>query len=240
MMLSGSAPQSTGTNGPAARGLFRRIARATSSLPVPLSPWISTWLSLWRRLSMRAAQRAHLRRGADQLGQPGAPAQLVLELAIAAHQAPALERLAHRGAHPVDVVEGLGEVVEGAAPDAADRALDARVPRHHDHLDLGTLAPHAIEQIEPARCARERDRAARPRGRDPPGRAPPPPAPRRTRCGDHRRARMRRSERSSSGSSSTSNTSPGSSECAPPALRIGESHTGGRHGFPYRSRNRDA
>ena len=43
---------------------------------------------------------------------------------------------------------------------------------------------------------------------------------------------MRRSERSSSGSSSTSSTSPGSSESVPPALRIGESHTGGCHGSP--------
>ena len=83
MILSGSAPQSTGTNGPAARGLAAWIARATSSLPVPLSPRISTWLSLWRRPWMVRRQAPHAGRAADQLGQPGALAQLGLELAVA-------------------------------------------------------------------------------------------------------------------------------------------------------------
>ena len=52
MIDSGSAPQSTGTKLSAERGLAAWIARATISLPVPLSPWISTLLSLCRRLSI--------------------------------------------------------------------------------------------------------------------------------------------------------------------------------------------
>ncbi|HBL25899.1 MAG TPA: hypothetical protein DD490_03590 [Acidobacteria bacterium] len=39
---SGRAPQLIGTNGLSRRRLFRWMARAISSLPVPLSPWIST------------------------------------------------------------------------------------------------------------------------------------------------------------------------------------------------------
>ena len=40
-MLSGSAAQLTATNGLPARGLLSWMARATSSLPVPLSPTMS-------------------------------------------------------------------------------------------------------------------------------------------------------------------------------------------------------
>ncbi len=52
--VSASAAQLMATNGPAARRLLRWIARATSSLPVPLSPRISTveldgaTLAIWR------------------------------------------------------------------------------------------------------------------------------------------------------------------------------------------------
>ena len=44
--VSVSAPQLTLMNGPAARLLSRWIARATSSLPVPLSPQMNTVVSL--------------------------------------------------------------------------------------------------------------------------------------------------------------------------------------------------
>src|SRR6266403_802204 len=44
--VSGSAPQLIDTNGRPARLLRRWMVRATSSLPVPLSPWISTGLSV--------------------------------------------------------------------------------------------------------------------------------------------------------------------------------------------------
>ena len=42
---SGSAPQLTGTNARAERGPWRWMARATSSLPVPVSPVTSTGAS---------------------------------------------------------------------------------------------------------------------------------------------------------------------------------------------------
>ena len=65
------------------RGLEAWSARATSSLPVPLSPWISTVLSLWRRLaSVRWSVRI-ARRRAHQRGLRLARHQLALELVVA-------------------------------------------------------------------------------------------------------------------------------------------------------------
>ena len=43
---SAMAPQSTATKGPDARGDAVWMARATSSLPVPLSPWMRTVASV--------------------------------------------------------------------------------------------------------------------------------------------------------------------------------------------------
>jgi hypothetical protein len=113
---------------------------------------MSTWLSLCRRLSM-VRWRARIG-AADQLGGSALP-QLLLELTVAAHQSPALEGLPHGGPDAVDVVEGLGEIVERAAADATDRALDARVAGHHDDLDLGALALQPLEQVEAVRAAQE-------------------------------------------------------------------------------------
>jgi hypothetical protein len=55
----------------------------------------------------------------------------------------------------VDVVEGLRQVVERAAADAAHGALDAGVARDHDHLHLGPLALDALQQIEAARVPQQ-------------------------------------------------------------------------------------
>jgi hypothetical protein len=95
----------------------------------------------------RASEAAHGGRGPDELG--GVPvAELLLELAVATHEATTLDGLAHRGAHAVHVVEGLGEVVERAAAHAADGGVHAREPRHHHDLHLGTLALDALEHVE--------------------------------------------------------------------------------------------
>jgi hypothetical protein len=50
---SGMAAQFTATNGPVPRGERRWISRATSSLPVPVSPWSSTVTSVAATFSMR-------------------------------------------------------------------------------------------------------------------------------------------------------------------------------------------
>jgi hypothetical protein len=103
----------------------------------------------------RARQRAHLRRVSHELRGRRAHLQLLFELPVATDQAPALDRLAHRGPDAVHVVERLGQVVEGTAPDAAHGAFDAGVPGHHDHLHLGPLALPALQQLEPTGTTEE-------------------------------------------------------------------------------------
>ena len=91
------------------------IARATSSLPVPLSPATST-VDVGRRHARRpsctrrasAASCADDRLDARRLGA-SAP-----ERAVLLEQAAALERAPHRGGQLLHV-EGLGDVVVGAA-----------------------------------------------------------------------------------------------------------------------------
>src|SRR2546422_368639 len=67
MSVSGIAPQLTDTNGPLRRGLSSWNARATSSLPVPLSPVTRTVESL------SAALRIVLLCGAKHRGAPHLP-----------------------------------------------------------------------------------------------------------------------------------------------------------------------
>ena len=97
-----------------------------------------------------AVQRTHARRVPHQLDAGSARAELLFQLTVAAHQAPALDGLAHGGPHAVDVFEGLGQVVEGAAPHGPDGRLHAGVAGHHDDLHLGALALHARQQIHAA------------------------------------------------------------------------------------------
>ncbi len=85
-----------------------------------------------------AEQTPHLRRATDQFRRARVIFEALLELAVATQQAPPFERLLHGGANAVYVVEGLLEVVERAAADAAHGTLDAGVAGHHDDLDLGS------------------------------------------------------------------------------------------------------
>ena len=103
-------------NGPPARGLCRCSARATSSLPVPDSPVISTVDVRLREPADRAEHFLHRRRLAEDLGRLAAAASSVDFLAQAL-----LDRAADQLDRLVDV-EGLGQVLEGAA-------LERRRPR---------------------------------------------------------------------------------------------------------------
>ena len=58
MRLSGIAEQLTATKGPARRGLASWMARATSSLPVPLSPSMRTLAAVGATFSMSASTSA--------------------------------------------------------------------------------------------------------------------------------------------------------------------------------------
>ena len=67
--VSVSAPQLTLMNGPFARLLRRWIARAISSLPVPLSPAMNTVVSLAATFSTVRRTMRHLLAAADELGE---------------------------------------------------------------------------------------------------------------------------------------------------------------------------
>ena len=96
----------------------------------------------------RACERAHPGRGPHQFGRRTPAAQRLLELTISLDEPVALERLAHGGAHPMRIFEGLREVVEGTSPHAPNRALDARVPRHHHDLDIGPIALDPVQELK--------------------------------------------------------------------------------------------
>jgi hypothetical protein len=50
----------------------------------------------------------------------------------------------------VQVLEGLGEIVEGSTPHAADGALDAGMAGHDHDLHLGALRLHPLQDVETA------------------------------------------------------------------------------------------
>ena len=67
---------------------------------------------------------------------------------VALNEPSPFERLANRGANTMNIVEGLGEIVEGTASHTPHGALDAGLPGHHDDLHSRAFALQSIEQIE--------------------------------------------------------------------------------------------
>ena len=67
--VSGSAAQLTATNGASARAEARWMPRATSSLPVPVSPSISTVIGVAAALSIRRNTSRIARLAADDLAE---------------------------------------------------------------------------------------------------------------------------------------------------------------------------
>ncbi len=102
-------PQSTGTNAWSARRLLRWIMRATSSLPVPVSPSIITVASVGAARETRLVDLHHGGRAADHLGLRHLLG-FDLFLFAAARRLRALDGLEHHVQ-----VERLGDVVERAA-----------------------------------------------------------------------------------------------------------------------------
>ena len=135
--VSGIAAQLTLMRGIARWALRSWMARATSSLPVPVSPVMSTVLFDWATRSIRCSTSwiARLR------AHDAVVAELLVpfreQVAVLRAEALVLEGAAHDHEQFVDL-EGLLEVVEGPEPHGLDRALDRGVGRHHH--DLGPLA----------------------------------------------------------------------------------------------------
>jgi len=86
------APQLTAMNGPFARLLLKWIARATSSLPVPLLPLISTVPSVaatLRIVSRRAASRGSVRHLIECVLRWSSPAAVCFHTQAAGLEQPA-------------------------------------------------------------------------------------------------------------------------------------------------------
>src|SRR5574341_1158935 len=109
------------------------MAFATSSLPVPLSPWISTGTSAPATAAMRS--NTAFIAGLPPIGD------LVFEL-------PELEEPVH-GNEQLLVGEGLGQVIEGPVFDGLYGAFDLGVGGDDDHAGLGSKGLRFPEDHEP-------------------------------------------------------------------------------------------
>ena len=69
MSVSGIAAQATDTSGPRRRSLCRWMARAASSFPVPVSPWIKTVGVARSHCRNEIADRSHLRAGENEIAE---------------------------------------------------------------------------------------------------------------------------------------------------------------------------
>ena len=146
-MLSGSAAQFTGTNGPPARGELSWIARASSSLPVPDSPSRSTVACDGAACMHDLHRPPPGQRLADQR-PPLLGGELGAQRAVLLHQRPLLQRLAD-DAHQVRALDRLGHEIVGALLHRLDRVLDGAVGGHQDRLGLGRDALARAQQVHP-------------------------------------------------------------------------------------------
>ena len=143
---SGIAPQSSATNGRARRPLSRWIACATTSLPVPVSPEHEHGESRGRDGGDLLDHGADLRAGAHLRGESRV-ADPAPELADLLAQRAGLERASH-GDDDLVVIEWLGQVVERAEPDRADRGLDVIVGGQHHDRRHGIRGAQPLEHLE--------------------------------------------------------------------------------------------
>ena len=91
------------------------MALATSSLPVPVSPWMSTVALVGAMLLSLLMTSCMLRAVADDALEAELLVELPLQLAVGAGQAQALGRLVHHGPQ-LGQVDRLVQVVGGALP----------------------------------------------------------------------------------------------------------------------------
>ena len=156
--VSGSAAQLMAMNGPCRRGLRACTVRATSSLPVPLSPVISTQALLGRGLLQQGEDLLHFGRRAHQLAQRALVAQLPFQVALIGQQpgvaaGAADQHFQHAGldglieepvgAQFVHRLHGLFDVPEGRQHDGRSgiagiaQALQQAEPVQARHVEVG-------------------------------------------------------------------------------------------------------
>src|SRR3569833_649771 len=139
MSSLGMAPQLTGMKGLSARGPLSWMRRATSSLPTPDSPLMYT-----RRLAARELRDCGLylfyRRGFAEQRESHATRGSRLGL-----------RQFQRGVHEIAQhlqIDRLGDEVEGAGLERADRGLHAAVGGDHGHRRIGIILLNMLHELD--------------------------------------------------------------------------------------------
>jgi hypothetical protein len=134
--LCGTAAQLIATKGPLCRALIPWMARATSSLPVPLSPVTSTVASVEATRSMRLRISRIARLDPTSALDGCARTTSLCSRRHLLAQAPVLHRALHGDREHVGV-DGLGEEVVGPGAHRPHGGLQVAVPGEHDHRHVG-------------------------------------------------------------------------------------------------------
>ena len=148
--VSGIAAQLTLMSGCSRCGAAAWMARATSSLPVPVSPVISTVLLVCATSSARLDHVLHPAAAADDAVVVELLVALAEQVAVLRAQALVLDGAVDDDQQLVDL-ERLLQVVERAQLHRRDRALDRGVRGHHQDLRplaLAAMATEVADEVE--------------------------------------------------------------------------------------------
>jgi len=137
----------TVTNGASARFEFRWRARATSSFPVPLSPWRSGGLD-------QLEDAFHGLALAEDVGEAVALAELALEADVLVLEALALDGLLD-GQEEVVMFKGLLDVVQGADLHRRDGRFDRAVGRDDNDRGQGVDLLDPPKDLDPIHARHE-------------------------------------------------------------------------------------
>jgi hypothetical protein len=146
--LSGSAAHDSATNGPSRRVELRWIARAMTSLPVPLSPSMRIDASVLA--TVRTVFTTSFIGGDDPMtfSKPVEPPEILGQRAVlvleVAHARDALDEQ-----HQFLVQERLQHVVERALAHRVDGGVDGAVRGHQDDLGRAVLLARGAQHVEP-------------------------------------------------------------------------------------------
>ena len=141
---------SSATNGPLRRVSAAWIARATSSLPVPVSPWISTVEPIGPTCSIRSKIfRIFGLFETIVVEAVAVGTHLLAELLELVDQLAALEDPLDQEPELIRVV-GLGDEVVGPGLHGVSAIGGVAVGGQHDHADREPLGADPGEQLEPA------------------------------------------------------------------------------------------
>ena len=146
--LSGIAAQLTATKGAAPAASSWWMARATSSLPVPLSPEDEHGRVGGAGHLDLVEDRLHGRAHAEERSEAPGLLELSPQERDFAHDIGPLHRLVDQDPQPAEV-DRLGQVVIGALLHRLHRGLDGGIAGEEDDRGGGQLAAKGLQQLEP-------------------------------------------------------------------------------------------